>query len=192
MNFWLDCIQIWYGCSLCISDDLINFWDESIKNKMAAAPIYKKKPPKKLVGSITYEPLVGLHSNLVWLFSRYFWWSFGMNQIKTKCLPQPFKKMIDMVVVGVIFFSLFLDIDEQSLRLRGPAINWWLFLSMLPAIIICFYSSTNDPQAGDVHLGATVIWSTFSNVPMGQLVFLLFFIWGHISAYLWDLCCSKM
>ena len=32
-------------------------------------------PPKKLVGTITYEPLVGLRSNLVWLFSRYFWWS---------------------------------------------------------------------------------------------------------------------
>ena len=27
MNRWLDCIQIWYGCSLGISDDLINFWD---------------------------------------------------------------------------------------------------------------------------------------------------------------------
>ena len=42
MNRWLDCIQIWYGCSLGISDDLINFWDESIKNKMVAAVIYKK------------------------------------------------------------------------------------------------------------------------------------------------------
>ena len=31
------------------------------------------------------------------------------------------------MVVGVICFSLFLDIDGQSLRLRGPAINWWLF-----------------------------------------------------------------
>ena len=29
MNRCLDCIQIWYGCSLGISDDLINFWDES-------------------------------------------------------------------------------------------------------------------------------------------------------------------
>ena len=36
MKRWLDCIQIWYGCSLGISDDLINFWDKSIKNKMAA------------------------------------------------------------------------------------------------------------------------------------------------------------
>ena len=71
MNRCLDCIQIWYGFSLGISDDLINFWDESMK---------KKWPPK------------------------------------------PFKKN-DMVLVGVIFFSLFLDIDEESLRLRGPAIN---------------------------------------------------------------------
>ena len=43
MNRWLDCIWIWYGCDLGISDDLINFWDESIKNKplktMAAAAI---------------------------------------------------------------------------------------------------------------------------------------------------------
>ena len=46
----LDCIQIWYGCSLGISDDLISFWHES-------------------------------------------------------------------------FLSLFLDIDGQSLRLRGSAIN---------------------------------------------------------------------
>ena len=38
MNRWLDCIQIWYG-SLDTFDDLINFWDESIKNKMAAAAI---------------------------------------------------------------------------------------------------------------------------------------------------------
>ena len=39
MNRWLDCIQIWYGCFLSISDDLISFWNESIKNKMAAAAI---------------------------------------------------------------------------------------------------------------------------------------------------------
>ena len=42
MNRWLDCIQNWYGCSLGISDDLIIFWDESIKNKMTAAAILKK------------------------------------------------------------------------------------------------------------------------------------------------------
>ena len=36
------CIKIWYGCSLGNFDDLINFWDESIKNKMAAAAIKKK------------------------------------------------------------------------------------------------------------------------------------------------------
>ena len=44
--------------------------------------------------------------------------NFGMNPLRTKWLLQPFKKKIDMVVVGVIFFSLFLDIDGQSLRLR--------------------------------------------------------------------------
>ena len=39
MNLYLDCIQIWYGYSLGISDGLINFWDESIKKNMAAAAI---------------------------------------------------------------------------------------------------------------------------------------------------------
>ena len=42
MNLCLNCFQIWYGCSLGISDDLINFWDASIKNKMAAAAIKNK------------------------------------------------------------------------------------------------------------------------------------------------------
>ena len=79
MNRWLDCIQIWYCCFLGISDDLINFWDDSIKNQMAAAAI---------------------------------------------------KKKIDVVGVGVIFFSLFLDIDGRSLRLRGPAM----------AIFLCTFS----------------------------------------------------
>ena len=41
MNRWFDCIQIWYGCSVGISDDLINFWDVSIKNKMTATAIKK-------------------------------------------------------------------------------------------------------------------------------------------------------
>ena len=66
MNRWLDFIQIWSLLFSSISDDLINFWDESIKNKMAAAAIVPRWPPKKLVGTITYEPLVGLHLNLVW------------------------------------------------------------------------------------------------------------------------------
>ena len=38
MNRWLDCIQIWYVFFfLGIFVNLINFWDESIKNNMAAA-----------------------------------------------------------------------------------------------------------------------------------------------------------
>ena len=39
MNRWLDCIHIWYVSSLGNTADLINFWDESIKNKMAATAI---------------------------------------------------------------------------------------------------------------------------------------------------------
>ena len=75
MNCCLDSIQIWYDCSLGISDDVINFWDESIENKMAATAIKKNWH----VGSVGH------------------------------------------------FFTLSLDIDGQSLRLRGHAINWWLF-----------------------------------------------------------------
>ena len=72
MNRWLDCVQIWCGFSLGISDDLINFWNKSIENKMAAAQFKKIWQTKMFVGTITYEPLVQLHSNLVLLFSRYF------------------------------------------------------------------------------------------------------------------------
>ena len=36
---------------------------------------FPRWPPIKLVGTITYEPLIGLHSNLLWLFYRFFWWS---------------------------------------------------------------------------------------------------------------------
>ena len=44
----------------------IFYWHQAISGH------FPRRPPKKLVGTITYEPLVGLHSNLVWLFSRYF------------------------------------------------------------------------------------------------------------------------
>ena len=66
----MDCIQIWYVCSRGISNDLINFWDESIRNKWLSQPFEKRWLPKKLVGTITYEPLLELHTNLVRLFSR--------------------------------------------------------------------------------------------------------------------------
>ena len=38
------------------------------------APSHKraKWPPKKFVGKITYEPLLGLYLNLVGLYPRYF------------------------------------------------------------------------------------------------------------------------
>ena len=42
MNRRLDCIQIWFYCSLGISGDLITFWDEYVENKMAAAAFKKK------------------------------------------------------------------------------------------------------------------------------------------------------
>ena len=52
MNRLLDCIQIWYGCSLGIFDDLINFWDQPIKNKTAAEAI--KKNDMVVVGVIFF------------------------------------------------------------------------------------------------------------------------------------------
>ena len=36
MNSRLDCVQIWSGGSKAISDDLINFWDESLENIIEA------------------------------------------------------------------------------------------------------------------------------------------------------------
>ena len=53
MNRCLDCIQILFGCSLGISDDLINFWDESIKYRIVAAVI--KKTDMVVVGVIFFS-----------------------------------------------------------------------------------------------------------------------------------------
>ena len=62
MNHWLDRIQILCGGSLGISDDLITFWEESIKNKMVDGGHFEKNShliaAKKLVGTINFEPLV--------------------------------------------------------------------------------------------------------------------------------------
>ena len=49
MNSGLDHLQIWCGRSLGISDDLIIFWEESIKNKMADGGHFEKNShPKTL------------------------------------------------------------------------------------------------------------------------------------------------
>ena len=49
-------------------------------------------------------------------------WNFWNESIKKKWPPQPLKKWHGGS--GGHFFSLlFLDIDGQSLRLRGPVIN---------------------------------------------------------------------
>ena len=42
MNHWFDRIQILYRSSLGISNDLINFWGESIKNKIADEGHFEK------------------------------------------------------------------------------------------------------------------------------------------------------
>ena len=51
---------------------LLTFGMNTLKTKWLPQPLKKRWPSKKLVGTITYEPLLGFHSNLVWLFSRYF------------------------------------------------------------------------------------------------------------------------
>ena len=66
-----------------------------------------------------------------WLDYIQIWYDcslviFWDESIKNNGCRSHLKKS-DILIVGVIFFSLFLDIDGQSLRLRGPAINWWLF-----------------------------------------------------------------
>ena len=63
MNPWLDHIQILCGGCLAISDDLINCWEKSIKNKVAHERHFEKMPPKNLVGAIywiafKFDPLV--------------------------------------------------------------------------------------------------------------------------------------
>ena len=68
----MDPIQILLGGSLCISDELINFWEEFIIKKISNKDILKKLPLKKVVCVISYEPLVGSHSNLMWWFSGHF------------------------------------------------------------------------------------------------------------------------
>ena len=68
----MDPIQILQGGSLGIFDDLINFWEEFIENKMADRGCFKIMAPQKLMGRISYKPLVGSHSNFMWWFSGYF------------------------------------------------------------------------------------------------------------------------
>ena len=73
INQLMDPIKILQCGYLDISDDLINFWQEFIKNKMADGEHLKKWPPKKCVDAIYLEPLVRSYSNLIWRFSAYFW-----------------------------------------------------------------------------------------------------------------------
>ena len=51
---------------------LLTFGMNLLKTKWLPQLFKKRWPPKNLVGTITYELLLGLHSNLVWLFSGYF------------------------------------------------------------------------------------------------------------------------
>ena len=48
MNRWLDCIQVWYGCSPGISDDLITFGMDLLKTKWLPQPFKKDGRLKSL------------------------------------------------------------------------------------------------------------------------------------------------
>ena len=72
INRRMDRIQILYASSVGISDAVINFWEEFIKNKIANGGNFEKMALKKLVGAISYEPLVGSHIILRCWFSWYF------------------------------------------------------------------------------------------------------------------------
>ena len=50
MKRWLDRIQIRRGGSLGISDDLTNFWEESIKSKMADGGHFGKIATRRSCG----------------------------------------------------------------------------------------------------------------------------------------------
>ena len=51
INRWMDRIQICYCGSLGISDDLINFWEKIIKNKMADGGHLEKMVAQKACGT---------------------------------------------------------------------------------------------------------------------------------------------
>ena len=50
MKRWLDRIQICRGGSLGISGDLVNFWEESIKKKMADGGHFEKIATRRACG----------------------------------------------------------------------------------------------------------------------------------------------
>ena len=50
MKRWLDRIQISCGGSRGISDDLINFWEDSIQNKMADGGHFEKIATRRACG----------------------------------------------------------------------------------------------------------------------------------------------
>ena len=86
MNRWLDCIQNWYGCSPGISDDLINFWDESIKNKMAATDLIKID--MVVVGVILTDELCLFFTDMTYVPGQFIPYIFLAPSHK-----RPFSKM---------------------------------------------------------------------------------------------------
>ena len=50
MNRGLDRAQIWFGGSMCISDNLINFWEKIIRNKMLEGGLFENMADQKASG----------------------------------------------------------------------------------------------------------------------------------------------
>ena len=76
MNRCLDCIKICCSGSLGIFDDLVNFWDESIKNKMAAAALKKKVVG---VGIIFFSNFIFDNVFIMFIF-KMFWGQFSQEE----------------------------------------------------------------------------------------------------------------
>ena len=84
VNRWLDCIQIWYGCSIGISDDLINFWDGSIKKWLKS--LWARQLMNRYLDCIQiwHGCYLAISDDLI---------NFWDESIETKWPLQPFKEM---------------------------------------------------------------------------------------------------
>ena len=109
----------------------LTFGMNPFKTKWLRQLFKKRWRSKKLVGTITYEPLLGLHSNLVGctLGSSDDLINFWDESIKNKMAAAAIKKN-DMVVVGVLFSHYYF------LLLMDRAYGW----GVLPSIDGYFYS----------------------------------------------------
>ena len=116
-------IQICCGGCLGISDDLINFWDESIKKKMADGGQLKKNNHPK---SLWARYLMSRWLDRIWILCSSSL-AISNDLITFWEESKKTRRPTEHNVIETDITFIILDVDGQSLRLRGPAINWWLF-----------------------------------------------------------------